>query len=71
MDVFIATENIKKFDALLRTEKGELQRYILLKLRGLEEKKLATAIAAQSDADTLAYSKSDGSWQLMLTSDTD
>ncbi len=49
MDVFIATENIRRFNLLLQTEKGECERRLLLELLGLENEKLAAAVAAQAN----------------------
>ncbi len=48
MDVYIATENIKNFNALLLTEKSESERRVLLELLGLEKQKLAAALAARA-----------------------
>jgi hypothetical protein len=48
MDVYIATENIRRFNALLQTEKGDSERRLLLELLGLENEKLAAALAAQA-----------------------
>lgn len=50
MDVYIATENIRRFNSLLRTEKDESHRRLLLELLCVENEKLAAALATQSKA---------------------
>jgi hypothetical protein len=47
-DVFIATENINNFSALLLTEKDDFKRQVLLELLALEKGKLVAAIVAQA-----------------------
>jgi hypothetical protein len=46
--VFIATENINDFTALLLREKDDFKRQVLLQLLALEKGTLAAAIAAQA-----------------------
>ena len=48
MDVYIATENIRRFNFLMRTEKNESHRRLLLELLGVEYEKLAAALATQA-----------------------
>lgn len=46
--VFIATENISNFTALLLREQDDFKRQVLLELLALEKGKLAAAIVAQA-----------------------
>lgn len=57
MDVFIATENIRRFNSLLQTEKGVSKTRLLLELLGLEKEKLAAAVAAQAKTDSCCGKK--------------
>jgi pyruvate/2-oxoglutarate/acetoin dehydrogenase E1 component len=57
MDVFIAAENIKKFNNLLLVEKDQSQKGVLLELLALEKEKLAVAVAAQAKPVTAAAQK--------------
>lgn len=48
MDIFIATENIKKFKMLILVEKDSAQRRTLQELLRREEEKLASASRTQA-----------------------
>jgi hypothetical protein len=57
MDVFIASENIKRFNSLLLVETDQSQRGVLLELLGLEKAKLAAAVVTQAKLVSAAAQK--------------
>jgi hypothetical protein len=48
IDVYIATENIKNFSALLLSKRSEIDTNVLVELLRREQEKLAAAIEAQA-----------------------